>query len=68
VNYECGFLNQGQFQPQFTESHTLRYFFDETIETLAKEVGFEILLSEESFSGLPLGEGTWSALFLLRKN
>jgi hypothetical protein len=67
VNYECGLLQEGAFQSEFTESHTLRYFFDDTIEKIANEVGFETLSSEESFSGVPLDESTWSGLFVLRK-
>jgi SAM-dependent methyltransferase len=65
VNYECGFLDQGVFQSEFTESHTLRYFFDDTIEKIANEVGFRILSSEESFSEAALDESTWSALYVL---
>jgi hypothetical protein len=67
VNYECGFMNQGVFQSEFTESHTLRYFFDDTIEKLANQAGFEVLRSEESFTGVPLDESTWSALYTLKK-
>jgi SAM-dependent methyltransferase len=67
VNYECGFLDKGVFQPEFTESHTLRYFFLDNIENVSNEVGFEILSSEESFSGQPLDESTWSGLWVLRK-
>jgi SAM-dependent methyltransferase len=67
VNYECGFLSQGEFQSEFTESHTLRYFFVDTINKLANEVGFEIVSSEESFSGMPLDDSTWSALFVVKK-
>jgi SAM-dependent methyltransferase len=68
VNYECGFLDQGVFQSEFTESHTLRYFNDDVIEKLANQVGFQVLLSQESFSGLPLDENTWSALYIVTKN
>jgi SAM-dependent methyltransferase len=67
VNYECGLLKEGAFQSEFTESHTLRYFFNDTIKKIANEVGFEIISSEESFSGATLDESTWSALYVLRK-
>jgi SAM-dependent methyltransferase len=67
VNYECGFFDQGVFQPEFTESHTLRYFFDDTIKKVANQAGFEVLMSEESFTGGPLDESTWSALYTLKK-
>jgi SAM-dependent methyltransferase len=67
VNYECGFVSQGEFQSEFTESHILRYFFFDTIEKLANEVGLEIVSSEESFSGRQLDESTWSALFVVTK-
>ena len=67
VDYEFGFLDKGVFQAAFTESHTLRYFFLNNIQNVSNEVGFEILSSEESFSGHPLDESTWSGLWVLRK-
>jgi SAM-dependent methyltransferase len=67
VDYECGSVSQGAFQSEFTESHTLRYFFFDNIEKVTNEVGFEILSSEESFTGHPLDESTWSALWVLRR-
>jgi SAM-dependent methyltransferase len=67
VNYECGFLDKGVFQPEFTESHTLRYFFDDTIQKLANQAGLQVLRSEESFTGVPLDESTWSALYTFKK-
>jgi SAM-dependent methyltransferase len=67
VKYECGFVSQGVFQRDFTESHMLRYYFDDTVEKIANKVGFEVSLSEESFSGKTLDESTWSALYVLSK-
>jgi SAM-dependent methyltransferase len=67
VKYECGFMNQGVFQSEFTESHTLRYFFDDTVKKVSNQAGFEVLMSEESFTGGHLDESTWSALYTLKK-
>jgi SAM-dependent methyltransferase len=49
------------------ERHRLRYVFEPEVAELAGECGFEVLSAGEWLTGRPLGPGTWSACFVLRR-
>jgi SAM-dependent methyltransferase len=51
----------------FKEAHAMRYFFPPEIALLAAESGFDIVRSEEFFTGTVPSESTWSVAYLLRK-
>lgn len=52
---------------EFEERHLLRYLFDDEVRALARRHGFAPLEPGEWLTGRPLGPGTWSACFLLRR-
>ena len=51
----------------FTEIHSMRHFSSPEIRYLAKANGFDILNSEEFYTGRELSAETWGACFTLKK-
>jgi len=50
------------------ELHPVRYLFLPEVKNLARKYGFELLYTEGSMTGKPLGTDTFSALFILVKS
>lgn len=64
--FECEDLATPAIE-RFGEVHVIRYLFPTEVDLLARCTGLAVTGSEESFTGLPPSESTWSVTYLLRK-
>jgi SAM-dependent methyltransferase len=68
VNYEIIIKNKktGAIE-HLKEQHPMRHFSIPEIKLFAAYTGFEVIQTEEFFTGKPTGADTWGVCFLLRK-
>jgi len=52
---------------EFEEIHSMRYLFLPEVRMFLEGTGLQLVASEEFLSGKPLGEATWNACFVGRK-
>lgn len=57
----------GRELTSFSESHSLRYLFEQEVTSMLEAAGFELLDAHEWETGNPLSTDTWSASYIARK-
>ena len=63
VNYQI-FVKENGVWAEFTETHSMRYLFQQEIDELLSSSGLHLLHSEEWMTGREPGQKTWSVVYV----